>query len=151
MRKSAKTALVAAGLAVGAFTVSPAPAIAAAYSPEGVCGAGYARVSDGSRAVKTPSGSTFGHVYLLYNSSNGYNCVVTIKKSYVGTATLTMATLQVEGSKPVTDSKSYKYYAGPVKASAKGKCVRYSAVIYDTRTQGEVAQGGRSAYLNCKK
>ncbi|WP_067134188.1 hypothetical protein [Microtetraspora malaysiensis] len=149
MRKSAKTALVAAGLAVGAFTVSPAPAIAAAYSPEGVCGTGYARVSDGSRAIKTPSGSTFGHVYLLYNSSNGYNCVVTIKDSYVGTATRTIATLEVKGSKPVSDDKSYKYYAGPVKAAAKGKCVRYSGLVYDTRIQGEIAQGGRAAFGNC--
>ncbi|GLX02061.1 hypothetical protein [Microtetraspora sp. NBRC 16547] len=69
--------------------------------------------------------------------------------SYVGTATRTIATLEVKGSKPVTDDKSYKYYAGPVKASASGKCVRYSGLIYDTRVQGEIAQGGRTTFGNC--
>lgn len=110
------TRLTVAAFAVGAaLTVAPGPAQAQAYTPEGVCGSGYYV----QRSYPLPG----ARVYQLYNGSS--NCVVTIKTSSVGTATRTTASLQVQGRPWSTDTGDYRYYAGPVKAAAQGKCVRY--------------------------
>ncbi|MFI6800077.1 M23 family metallopeptidase [Streptosporangium canum] len=88
------------------------------HTAESVCGSGYG-------VVDSAALGTAGTVYLLYNNSNGYNCVATIKRSSVGTATATTAYLEVQGSSRVTDSGNFEYYAGPVRASAPGKCVKW--------------------------
>ncbi|QFY10459.1 nucleoside transporter [Nonomuraea phyllanthi] len=88
------------------------------HTPESVCGSGY-------KVIDSAALGSAGTVYLLYNSGNGYNCVTTIKKTSVGTATATSAYLEVEGKARVTDSGNFAYYAGPVRASAAGKCVRW--------------------------
>ena len=151
MRKSTKAIVVATVLAAGGLIATPAQA--AAYTPEAVCGAGYAKVSGGTKSV-----GGWGTVYLLYNRKNGYNCVVTIKSSYVKTATRTSATLEVSrpasgGTIPYvnkdSDSGKYRYYAGPVKLPGKGMCVRFSGTIADTRVNGEVKTGGRKSWGNC--
>lgn len=134
----------------------PAHAAAASYTPEGVCGSGFGKVSDGSRPVKTSSGKVWGYVYLLYNRTTGYNCVATIKTSYTGTATYTAATLQTQTRRirdePLhtaskKDAAPFKYYAGPVKLYAKGFCVKYWGVVKSP--SGETATGGRGSWGNC--
>jgi sialidase-1 len=82
------------------------------------CGSGYDVIDS------APLG-TAGTVYLSYNASNGQNCVSTMKSASVGTATATSAYLEVEGATRNTDSGSYSWFAGPVRASAAGKCVRW--------------------------
>ncbi|MEN3536111.1 hypothetical protein AAH991_13430 [Microbispora sp. ZYX-F-249] len=154
MRRSASTVVVAAALAVGGLAANPAYAISAGYTPEGVCGSGFGRVSDGTRAVKTRSGEVFGHVYLLYNRRTAQNCVVTIKSKYVGTPTRATAQLKVRLSgtrtaEKIDHAKKYKYYAGPVKLNARDKCVQYYGTIADTRVDGEIASGGRLKWGNC--
>ncbi|WP_433241806.1 hypothetical protein ACQPYK_36880 [Streptosporangium sp. CA-135522] len=155
MLKSTKTIFLAATLATGAFMANPAYAVASAYTPEGVCGTGFARVSDSSRPVKTPSGTVFGYVYLLYNRTTGFNCVTTIKSSFVGSSTYTSARLETQTKRikdePAQtavkqDGKGYKYYAGPVTLYAKGYCVKYWGVI---QGGGQQASGGRNAWGNC--
>ncbi|GAB3878748.1 hypothetical protein GCM10027612_03340 [Microbispora bryophytorum subsp. camponoti] len=88
------------------------------YTPQEVCGSGYS-------VIDSAALGTAGTVYLLYNSGNGNNCVVTMKKTSLGTATATTAYLEVQGRSRVTDSGSYGYYAGPVRASAADKCVKW--------------------------
>ncbi|MFC4533846.1 M23 family metallopeptidase [Sphaerisporangium dianthi] len=88
------------------------------YTPEEVCGSGY-------DVIDSAALGTAGRVYLLYNGSNGYNCVTTIKSASVGTATATTAYLEVQGKSRITDSGSFSYYAGPVRASAGGTCVKW--------------------------
>ncbi|KAB8181995.1 N-acetylmuramoyl-L-alanine amidase [Microbispora catharanthi] len=88
------------------------------YTPEQVCGSGYS-------VIDSAALGTAGTVYLLYNSGNGNNCVVTLKKTSLGTATATSAYLEVQGRSRVTDSGDYGYYAGPVSASAADKCVKW--------------------------
>ena len=73
--------------------------------------------------------STSGTVYLLYDSSNGYNCVATIKSTSIGTESATSAMLQVQGKTAVTDSGDYGYYAGPVRASAADTCVKWGGSV----------------------
>ncbi|WP_326823368.1 N-acetylmuramoyl-L-alanine amidase [Streptosporangium sp. NBC_01756] len=88
------------------------------YTPQEVCGSGY-------NVIDSAALGTAGTVYLLYNNSNGYNCVTTIKSSSLGTATATSAYLEVQGKTRVTDSGNFTYYAGPVRAAAADKCVKW--------------------------
>ncbi|MFF5205606.1 N-acetylmuramoyl-L-alanine amidase [Streptosporangium sp. NPDC000396] len=88
------------------------------HTPQSVCGSGYS-------VVDSAALGTAGTVYLLYNNSNGNNCVATIKKTSLGTATATSAFLEVQGKARATDSGNFDYYAGPVRASAANKCVKW--------------------------
>ncbi|MFK4041090.1 N-acetylmuramoyl-L-alanine amidase [Nonomuraea wenchangensis] len=88
------------------------------HTPESVCGAGY-------KVIDSAALGTAGTAYLLYNSGDGYNCVATLKKTSLGTATATSAYLEVQGKARVTDSGNFAYYAGPVRAAAAGKCVKW--------------------------
>jgi murein DD-endopeptidase MepM/ murein hydrolase activator NlpD len=86
------------------------------YTPTEVCGSGYDVVD--SQALGSD-----GTVYLLYNGTS--NCVVTLKAKSLGTSTATSAYLEVQGSTRKTDSGNFGYYAGPITASAPGKCVKW--------------------------
>ncbi|MFI6740956.1 N-acetylmuramoyl-L-alanine amidase, partial [Nonomuraea sp. NPDC050451] len=88
------------------------------HTPEEVCGTGY-------KVIDSNALGTAGTVFLLYNSGNGNNCVATIKKTSLGTATATTAFLEVEGKPRVTDTGNFAYYAGPVRAAAAAECVKW--------------------------
>ncbi|MFI6600781.1 N-acetylmuramoyl-L-alanine amidase [Nonomuraea sp. NPDC050536] len=88
------------------------------YSAEQVCGSGF-------KVIDSQGLGTAATVYLLYNSTSGENCVATLKQSSLGTATATSAFLEPEGGTRLTDSGNFTYYAGPVKTSAPGKCVKW--------------------------
>jgi len=96
------------------------------YSPQMVCGSGYNVVN---KAGIVSGGVSYGKVYLLYNSGNGYNCTATIKHRSVGTPSSTSTYLEPQGSTRTTDSGSYSWYAGPVKRSAPGVCVRWGGSV----------------------
>jgi hypothetical protein len=83
-----------------------------------VCGSGF--------SIQRTSPFVGGTTYQLWNNSTSQNCVVTMKSADVGKSSPVSATLEVQGGGSKTDSGSYEYYAGPVKLSAKGKCVRFS-------------------------
>ncbi|MBB3062062.1 N-acetylmuramoyl-L-alanine amidase [Microbulbifer rhizosphaerae] len=91
------------------------------YAPEEICGSGYEVID--SHAL---SG---GRVYLLYNSSNGYNCAVTLKTLNLGSPSAVSASLQVKGETMATDSGNFSYYAGPVKRSAPDTCVKWGGSV----------------------
>ncbi|MGW4794390.1 N-acetylmuramoyl-L-alanine amidase [Nonomuraea sp. NPDC004297] len=99
------------------------------HTAESVCGTGY-------QAIDSAALGSAGTVYLLYNSANGNNCVATIKKTSIGTATATSAYLEVQGKTRVTDSGNFAYYAGPVRAAAAGTCVKWGgkagSSVYDS-------------------
>jgi hypothetical protein len=90
------------------------------YDAGDVCGSGYDVIDEAALG-------TAGTVYLLYNGTN--NCTATIKKASVGTASAVSAYLEVEGSPRVTDSGNFAYYAGPVRAAAPGKCVKWGGSV----------------------
>ena len=115
---STGTQTTAAGSTTSAVatTTTSSPNTPNKYTAKEACGSGYA--VDTSHSI---SGAT---IYLLYNSSTGYNCVVTLA-TYTGGSVPMSATLKVEGGSSKTDSGSYTYYAGPVALSAPGKCVIY--------------------------
>ncbi|MGW0807800.1 M23 family metallopeptidase [Nonomuraea sp. NPDC002799] len=88
------------------------------HTATSVCGSGF-------KVIDSAALGTAGTVSLLYNATTGANCVATLKKSSLGTATATSAYLEVQGKTRATDSGNFTYYAGPVKASAAGKCVKW--------------------------
>ncbi|GGL20308.1 peptidase M23 [Sphaerisporangium melleum] len=91
------------------------------YTPEEVCGGGY--------AVIDSAALTGGRTYLLYDSGNGGNCVVTLKTANLGTPSPVSAFLEPQGASRTTDSGSYGYYAGPVRRAAAGQCVRWGGSV----------------------
>jgi hypothetical protein len=145
--------LVAAGVATVAFA---APAQAAnPYTPQEACnhqfGGTWSQVSDGHRsAVTLDTGAKWGDVYLMYNSATGYNCVVTLKTAYVGTASDTDAALSIQGETNLwmhEDKKSYKYYAA-TEGYAAGHCVQYQGWIANPAFTDDAA-GARLTWGNC--
>ncbi|MFF0868885.1 spore-associated protein A [Nonomuraea sp. NPDC003560] len=134
-------------LTAAAFTLVAATslmAIPTAASADVYCGDGYKVVHQSEMHNYT---KVWGTVYLTYNSSTGKNCVTVVKSNYVGTSTWTNVTLTVQGGSSYGVSETVKYYGGPVYASAKGACVKYSAVI--EAPSGARAIGGRSTWGNC--
>ncbi|REE96278.1 serine/threonine protein kinase [Thermomonospora umbrina] len=107
------------------------------YSPQEVCNSGG---HGGGYYVQRSTAFTGGTVYQLYNSS-GYNCAVTIKTKDVGKATSVWTKIEAQNGGADGDSGAFQYYAGPVFAYAKGKCVRYSG--------GSSAGSGGASWGNC--
>ncbi|WP_187399688.1 serine/threonine-protein kinase [Micromonospora sp. AP08] len=108
-------------------TGAPAPTASTAgpkqpYTAGQVCGSGYQVIDS---ATLTAGGVRKGRVYLLYSTAAGTNCVVTLKDTDVGRATTVTTYLEVQGKARQTASGSYQYYAGPVRASAAGVCVKW--------------------------
>ncbi|GIG89099.1 hypothetical protein Pen02_40350 [Plantactinospora endophytica] len=93
------------------------------HTPGKVCGSGYSVID--SATLTSPNGTQLARVYLLYNAGNGNNCTVALKTSSVGKASQVSAYLEVQGGSRHTDSGSFEYYAGPVRARAAGVCVRW--------------------------
>ncbi|WP_406341737.1 spore-associated protein A [Streptomyces sp. NBC_01578] len=154
MRTAFQRAGLVVAVAASAFVAVPATADAAASaaSPTAVCGAdGYSYSVVASSSVKFSSGTVAGTVYLMYSSGNGKNCVVTVKTSYKGTATFTTAQLIIQNGNTYVDQGNYTSYAGPVRGSAAGKCVKYWGSI-NTGPDGQAganASGGRMSWGNC--
>ncbi|WIX91484.1 hypothetical protein [Amycolatopsis sp. DG1A-15b] len=121
----------------GAAVLTAAPPAGAAtnpYTPTEVCGAGYRVIS--SLPAKTDDGRKWGGVYLLYKSG-GYNCVVTIKWSFIGVATDTFAGLyrdSEDSSRNVYDQGNYKYYA--VVRGYAPQCISYAGWVSDRPGEG---------------
>ncbi|WP_424089516.1 protein kinase domain-containing protein [Micromonospora citrea] len=92
------------------------------YTPAQVCGSGYQVVDS---ATLTSGGVRKGRVYLLWNGTVKANCVVTMKDTAVGERTTASAYLEVQGKPRSTDSGTFEYYAGPVRAGAAGTCVKW--------------------------
>ncbi|MEV0380002.1 M23 family metallopeptidase [Nonomuraea sp. NPDC050643] len=91
------------------------------YTATQVCGAGFKEIDS------APLGSQ-GRVALLYSTSSGQNCVVTLRKNASGKAAM-RAYLEVKGKARATGDGSFQYYAGPVKAKALRTCVKWGGAI----------------------
>jgi hypothetical protein len=105
------------GLATAGTIAATGTASAASYT--GACGSGYSVID--SMDVGD------GTAYLTYSSSSGKNCVVTVSDT-PGTPMILGANLRLHRTDNVWkdsehDDGTYKYYAGPVYASAAGKCI----------------------------
>ncbi|MFL1378431.1 spore-associated protein A [Nocardiopsis protaetiae] len=115
-----KTAVLAAAVGVAVVGLA-APASAAAYG--GQCGSGYGVVNK----IEFPDNR--GTTFLTYNSSNGNNCVVTVRTT-PGAAAPMDAFIRVSGTSAwKSDPGNFTTYAGPVYLSAAGRCVDWGGTI----------------------
>ena len=129
--------LLAAGLLLGLALPSAAGATKNPYTAAGVCGPGY-RVIDRHRLYATNPATgrpvLLAAVVLTYNRASGRNCAVTMKRYRVGKAVPTFGdflsvSLAARPLGPGTvagDSGEFKYFAGPVYAPARQRCVQWS-------------------------
>ncbi|MCY9786239.1 spore-associated protein A [Nocardiopsis sp. EMB25] len=120
-RTLVRGAAVALALAATVALAAPAPATAASYG--GQCGDGYGVL--GSADV---SGGT---VFVTYNSSEGKNCVVTVRNSTGSAISMDAALKLSSGTSWQTDPGQWQTYAGPVYLSAAGQCVDWGGSIQD--------------------
>jgi hypothetical protein len=91
------------------------------YSATQVCGAGFKQIDSASLGSQ-------GRVVLLYSASSGQNCVTTLRNGSSGKVAM-RAYLEVKGQARKTDSGSYQYYAGPIRAKAKATCVKWGGAV----------------------
>ncbi|MEO3816737.1 hypothetical protein [Plantactinospora sp. B24E8] len=131
---------------------APAQAAANPYTRFQACagdfGGSWSDTTDGHRNVLTPSGSKWGDVYLMYNSATGYNCVVVLKSTYLGTSSRTVAGLLIQGeSNWRQEAGNFSYYAA-VQGPARDKCVQYDGFIWSPSGASR-AHGARYSWGNC--
>lgn len=117
-------------LAVVSFA-SPAAAAANPYTYSQLCGSGYNLVSGGAIDLKTSSGALYGQLYITWNGSARMNCVVVIKRAYVGTRSETSVSISSPNSEGGWDLGNYTHYAGPVYEDAAGKCIYVSGWVWN--------------------
>ncbi|MFE1955260.1 MULTISPECIES: spore-associated protein [Streptomyces] len=129
VNRPALTAAALAALAMGATTALASPASAAAnVTPQQVCGSSY-------KTVNSAPVGTRGTIYLTYNSTNGKNCVVTIR-SNPGTRTDMSAWIYVpDTDQGDSDYGSYTSYAGPTYVYGKAHCVDWGGSIGNVYVQ----------------
>ncbi|MFI1566420.1 acetyltransferase [Streptomyces sp. NPDC020490] len=120
-RRKLRSAAVITAVAAAGLIGTAVPASAAAASPTAVCGSGYS-------VIDSQGLSTAATVYLLYSSSTGKNCVVTIRDSS-GTAAYMEASIRKSGGSWVSDAGNYSSYAGPVYVSAAGTCIQWEGMF----------------------
>ena len=117
------------GLTITGTALMTGTAAAASYN--NACGSGY-KVID---SMDVGDGNTF----LTYNSSTGYNCVVTVGDA-PGTPQILGANLRRHNTTTswpagTQDDGVYNYYAGPLYLYAPGACIDWGgrAESNDTR------------------
>ncbi|MER7309718.1 MULTISPECIES: spore-associated protein A [Streptomyces] len=111
----------AAVLGLTAVGMVAATGTAAAASYNGGCGSGYSVID--SKDVGD------GNTFLTYNSSTGYNCVVTVSDT-PGKPMHLRAALRIHRTDTVwkaaeLDEGTYNYYAGPVYLYASHSCIDF--------------------------
>lgn len=111
-KQGAALALATVAALAGTFTTS-SPAMAAS-SPIKACGGGSYHVIDKQDLGKAT-------IYLLYNGKT--NCVVTWKDSPNGK--FVAASVRSRSKGMDKDAGGYSTYAGPVKVSAAGECIKW--------------------------
>ncbi|MFJ1749568.1 spore-associated protein [Streptomyces sp. NPDC088116] len=125
MRIARNVAAVGAltALAVGSATAFGTTASAAPnVTPQGVCGSAY-------KTVNSAAIGSLGTVYLTYNSSNGKNCVATIRSKPGATKNMSTYIYVPDSDAWAGDSGSYTSYAGPAYVYGKGHCVSWGGSI----------------------
>jgi hypothetical protein len=118
---------IAAAALAGASALAIVPGVANASdvnpnSASALCGSGY-------KVVDHHATEGAFYTYLLYNSSNGKNCAVTLKQKSLTTKNTTDVYLISANGKTAEDFGSYTSYAGPIYLSAPGECVKYGGSV----------------------
>jgi hypothetical protein len=122
-RQSLSLARYVAALVVCASLYAATPAAAAynPYTPKDVCGSAFDVIA--KREIRG-GGVHLADTYLMYHA--GYNCVVTIKRAYVGRRSWTEAWLWRRNYSNLAENQgNFTHFAGPVKRWANNRCVAF--------------------------
>ncbi|MEU1366642.1 spore-associated protein [Streptomyces sp. NPDC005803] len=111
-------ALVVGAMAVSGTAASAAPNV----TPQRVCGSAY-------KTVNSVAVGSLGTVYLTYNSSNGKNCVATIRANPGTAKDMSTYVYVPDTDEWAGDSGTYTSYAGPAYVYGKGHCVSWGGNI----------------------
>ncbi|MFE0459577.1 spore-associated protein A [Kitasatospora sp. NPDC058965] len=113
--------IVAVAAIAGPMLVAIPTTAQAAASYNGACGSGYSVIDTLPLAE--------GTIFLTYNSSNGYNCVVTIRSNPSSYLKSMDAGIRLSGGTWVEDNNFYTTYAGPVRVHAPHSCIDWQGSI----------------------
>lgn len=143
------TSVVAAAIAGAGVTIAAAPANAAT----GSCGAGYHYLKGKNHFPIKHGKKIGGYADLYYNSSNGKNCAI-VRAGGSGASHITVLLARYDKKKhapekTVTDGwgkgQNYHSYAGPVKISAKGRCI----TVVGSLKKGSTYYQGEGKKVHC--
>ncbi|MFC9894555.1 hypothetical protein ACFVMC_12765 [Nocardia sp. NPDC127579] len=118
--RPALTFAASGSLLAGITTAWAAPASAA--PPQAVCGIDYKTVS----SMRIGSSGT---VYLTYNSSNGNNCVATIRDSTGSTVDMSVRIEVPDTGSSAEDFGRFTSHTGPAYVYGRGHCVNWGGSI----------------------
>ncbi|MFI1567276.1 spore-associated protein A [Streptomyces sp. NPDC020490] len=129
MPRRLASAAAVLGLTTAGMALTVGTAEAASYNS--ACGSGYSVID----SMDVGEGNTF----LTYNSSTGYNCVVTVSDT-PGTAAYLDARLRLHSTSTswaagTVDDGSYKYYAGPIYVYAPNSCIDWGGAAASNYTR----------------
>jgi hypothetical protein len=103
------------------YAAAPAAAAPNPYTPKEVCGSAFDVIA--KRAIRD-AGVHLADTYLMYHA--GRNCVVTIKRAYIGRESWTEAWLWRRNYGNLAENQgNFEYFAGPVKRWANNRCVAF--------------------------
>ncbi|MGR6970812.1 hypothetical protein ACU639_14630 [Streptomyces cynarae] len=120
-----------------------------AMSRVNYCGSAYSYVRSWAITDGWSPWPTVGYIDVYYNSSNGYNCVITrANDSEVSGANHIVAGIRKSGTSTWNldgTNSNYTSYAGPVYAYAPGSCIDiYGDLRYTSGGTG--SHGGTAVY-----
>jgi hypothetical protein len=121
------------------YAAAPAGAAYNPVTPKEVCGSAFDVIA--KRKIRG-GGVHLADAYLMYHA--GYNCVVTIKRAYVGRKSWTEAWLWRRNYGNLAEKQgNRRYFAGPVKRWANDRCVAFGgyASAPDNSPRGSVTTG----------
>ncbi|MFV5998690.1 spore-associated protein A [Streptomyces sp. NPDC056231] len=122
-KKLAGTSAILALVAGGMVATSGTAYAAGGYN--GACGSGYSVID----SMKVGYGDkSAGTTYLTYNSSNGYNCAVTVNNTS-STMYIKVSLQKSTNGTWKDDAGFYRSYAGPVYVYAANSCVDWGGFI----------------------
>ena len=129
-------AALCAALAVLAAIPSAASARKNPYTAAGVCGPGFKVIDRHPLYDYNPANGRkilLASVVLTYNSRTGENCAATMKRYRVGLRRpmfgdflyVALAARPLGPNTAAGQAGEFKYFAGPVKVPARGRCVQW--------------------------
>ncbi|WP_329459855.1 spore-associated protein A [Streptomyces sp. NBC_01497] len=106
------------------------PAVAAAMPAQAAAPATYnSACGSGYSVIDTLPITTLGHVYLTYNASTGYNCVVTVRNTSGSAVPMNAWISRSDATTDTIDKGNFQTYAGPVYVHAAGTCIDWGGLI----------------------
>jgi len=155
-----RTALIAASVLAVMLPAEAAVAKKNPYTAKGLCGPSFSVIDRKQLYDVSPLDGRRYHLstaVLMYSSQTGENCAVHLKRRRIDKPDSVDITLI---TRPPSDANSdgdgglnLKFFAGPVKVPARGKCVQWwgstTQKQFKFNTSVDLYSGFRSRWVHC--